>query len=75
TYTLRETTTNSIPFSAVTDGQSRVLFWFVNESFVGNSESGETFFWEARPGNYRVEAVDEQGRSNSIEMSVVYTNH
>ncbi len=74
TYTLRETTTNSIPFSAVTDGQSRVLFWFVNESFVGNSESGETFFWEARPGNYRVKAVDEQGRSNSIDIDVINTN-
>jgi uncharacterized membrane protein len=46
----------------VTDGDSRQVYWFVDDSFAGVSPSGTPLFWSARPGKFTVRAVDEQGR-------------
>jgi len=66
---------NKIPFSAVTDGEAREVYWFVSNDFVGKSSSGETFFWPARPGNFTVIAVDDQGRNNSQKLKVELRQH
>lgn len=59
-----------IPFSAVTDADSRTVYWFVDESPVGESRAGETYYWPARPGRFTVRAVDDQGRSVATHVSV-----
>jgi penicillin-binding protein 1C len=60
-----------IPFSAVTDGNSRIVYWFVDSALVGTSRSGEWFFWKARPGDFLVRAVDEQGRAGNEQLHVI----
>lgn len=62
-----------IAFSAVTDGDARELFWYVNERFVGKSPRGEPLFWAPSPGRWIVRAVDDRGRSDArpIVVSVV----
>jgi penicillin-binding protein 1C len=60
-----------IPFTAVTDAESGVLFWFVDSAFAGTSRTGESLFWKARPGTFIVRAVDEQGRAAAATLTVV----
>lgn len=60
-----------IPFAAVTEADSRTVYWFVDSDLVGTSRSGESFFWKARPGTFLVRAVDEQGRAVAAEITVV----
>ena len=72
-YSVRWNESSEISFAAVTDADSREVFWFVDDSLVGSSPSGQPFFWKARPGNFVVRAVDDQGRANSrrIQVSMV----
>lgn len=62
--------TESVPFTATSDADTRTLYWFVDEKFVGKSESSETFFWNASPGHYLVRVVDDQGRADAREIKV-----
>lgn len=59
-----------IPFTAVSDADSRTIYWFVDDRIAGTSRSGESFFWQAKPGTFRVRAVDDQGRSGAEELNV-----
>jgi penicillin-binding protein 1C len=67
--------TTEIPFSAVSDADSRIVFWFVDSDLIGSSRPGEPLFWLAKPGNFVVRAVDEQGRAAAEEIRVVPTIH
>ena len=71
-YVLRafKTTEKAIPFRATTDADSREVFWFVNETFVGKAPSGKVFLWPALPGSFVVRAVDDRGRSGSRDIAV-----
>ncbi|HUO05535.1 MAG TPA: penicillin-binding protein 1C [Candidatus Binataceae bacterium] len=62
---------SEIPFAAVTDADSRLVYWFVDNELVGTARSGESLYWKARAGNFLVRAVDEQGRSAAEELNVV----
>jgi penicillin-binding protein 1C len=59
-----------IPFTAVSDADSRIVYWFVDSAEVGTSRPGESLFWKARPGSFIVRAVDEQGRAAAEEIIV-----
>jgi penicillin-binding protein 1C len=61
----------TVPLSAVTDGDSTRTFWFVDDSFVGDSAPSETFFWKAHAGQFLIRAVDSQGRANQVEVRIV----
>ena len=58
------------PFTAVTDADSRRVYWFVDAELVGTSGSGETLFWSARPGTFLVRAVDDQGRAAAPALQI-----
>lgn len=60
-----------IPFAAVTDADSRQVYWFVDSELVGTSRSGESLYWKARPGTFLVRAIDEQGRAVAEQMKVI----
>jgi penicillin-binding protein 1C len=68
TYSVGAHGRNRISFTAVTDADSRVVYWFVDDRLVGTSRSGESLAWPARPGTYLVRAIDDQGRSAAQEM-------
>jgi penicillin-binding protein 1C len=73
TYSLRTRSLDQerIPLTAVTDADTRTVYWFVNERFLGTSPSGEPFFWKPVPGRFVVRAVDDQGRADAREVSAV----
>jgi penicillin-binding protein 1C len=60
-----------ISLAAVTDADSRTVYWFIDDELVGTSHPGETLFWKARPGTFIVRAVDEQGRAAAEVMNVI----
>ena len=74
-YSLRAASleTERVPFSAVTDADSRKLHWFVNDEYLGSSEAGKVFFWKPKPGKFVLRAVDERGRSavRDLETRIV----
>lgn len=63
----------TIPFTVVTDADTREVFWFVDEKLVGRSTGREPFFWRAIPGKFIIRVVDDSGRSDreELEISVV----
>jgi penicillin-binding protein 1C len=73
TYSLRARSLEQerIPLTAVTDADTRTVYWFVNERFLGTSPSGEPFFWKPLPGRFVVRAVDDQGRADAREVNAV----
>jgi penicillin-binding protein 1C len=73
TYSLRTRALERerIPLTAVTDADTRTVYWFVNERFLGTSPSGEPFFWKPAPGRFVVRAVDDQGRADAREIRAV----
>ena len=72
-YTTTAKRAAEIPFAAVTDADSRVVYWFVDDQLVGTSASGESLMWKARPGSYLIRAIDQQGRAVAEELKVVTT--
>jgi hypothetical protein len=56
-------TTTQIPFTPVSDANSRIVFWFVDSDLIGSSRPGEPLLWHAKPGNLLVREIDEQGRA------------
>jgi penicillin-binding protein 1C len=72
TYSLRIDDPRSavVPFAAVTGADARDLRWFVDDRYVGHASAGETFMWQAHPGNFVVRAVDDNGRADSQQLLV-----
>jgi len=60
----------SIPLSAASSDPSAALHWFVNDSYVGESRSGGTLFWQLRAGTHRVVCSDSRGTSRSVRIVV-----
>jgi len=57
-----------VPFTAVTDADTKTIHWFVSEEYLGSSASGKTFFWTPKTGKFVVRAVDDHGRSAVREV-------
>ncbi|POP49861.1 penicillin-binding protein 1C [Superficieibacter electus] len=77
TYTLRQSQQgrDEIAFTAMTNADSNIVYWFVDDIYLGNSASTSTLRW--RPvsrGQYRVRAVDERGRASSRLIKVEIIN-
>jgi penicillin-binding protein 1C len=70
TYSVSAGGGTEIPFTAVTDADSRKIYWFVDDQLVGTSLSGESLMWKARGGSFLVRAIDQQGRAVAEELKV-----
>jgi penicillin-binding protein 1C len=61
----------NIALSAVADADSRALYWFVDDAYVGGTRPGETIYWKPpAAGDYRVRTVDDHGRSDERQLDV-----
>jgi penicillin-binding protein 1C len=64
-----------VALSADADADARILYWFVNESYVGRSAPGEALYWQApNAGDYRVRVVDDHGRSDERPLELTLVN-
>jgi penicillin-binding protein 1C len=60
-----------VELSAIADGGRRTLYWFVNDQFVGE---GTSVMWQARPGDFLVRVVDDQGQGEVRQLRVVWAS-
>lgn len=60
-----------IAFNATADADTRALYWFVDNAYVGRSAPGEALYWSPpAAGGFRVRAVDDHGRSDERLLDV-----
>lgn len=73
TYTLRQSQhgQDRISFNAVTDADSKMVYWFVDNIYLGSSASKSAIDWQPiNNGQYRIRAVDDLGRADSRLVSI-----
>ncbi|MDR2012423.1 MAG: penicillin-binding protein 1C, partial [Rhodanobacter sp.] len=73
TYTLRvkQAGDTGIALNANADASAHLLYWFVNDAYVGHSAPGATLFWQpATAGDYTVRVIDDHGRSDQRPLAV-----
>lgn len=73
TYTLREKEEKErIVLSAVTDADVKMLYWFVDDEYIGSSEQSKSILWlPNKSGRFEIRAVDDHGRFDSRTAQVV----
>ncbi len=59
-----------IPFKATTDSDASRLYWFVDDRFIAEAGRDEPVFWKPVPGEYRILAIDDLGRSHARQVIV-----
>jgi len=64
----------SISLTAVSDADVRELCWFANKQYLGKVVRNDMLLWNPKPGQYVVRVVDDQGRSDSIDVTVYAVN-
>jgi penicillin-binding protein 1C len=77
TYTLRQSQQgrDKIAFNAVTDADSKTLYWFVDDIYLGSSASKRAIDWRpVNNGQYRIRAVDDRGRADSRLVTIEWVN-
>ncbi|MFI3155140.1 MAG: penicillin-binding protein 1C [Methylococcaceae bacterium] len=68
TYPIRANGHSTIEFSSVSDGGRHRLFWFVDDTYVGE---GYTVFWPGKPGRFIVRVIDDQGQAAATALTAV----
>lgn len=63
-----------VPLEASVDSDVEQLYWFIDERYVGSAGRGETFFWNAEPGQFEARVVDDAGRADSRRFVVGQVN-
>lgn len=69
-YIMRLNNPTLIPFTAITSGDVKTLYWFINESYLGKISANHPFFWKPKPGNYTVRVVDDHGLSATRSIKI-----
>lgn len=64
-YPVRPDADNRVQFSAVSAGGRHRLFWFLDDTLIGE---GQSLSWPATPGRHLVRVVDEQGQSAATAL-------
>jgi penicillin-binding protein 1C len=65
-----EAAREEIPLIAVVPADAATLYWFLDESYLGQSARGKAFFWKPHPGSFVLRATDEHGRSASCRFTI-----
>jgi penicillin-binding protein 1C len=60
----------TIPFTAIADGDARQLLWFVDEHYLGKAFPDKPLLWKAKPGSYTIRVTDDLGRTSSTRLQV-----
>lgn len=73
TYTLRQSQQgrDKIAFNAVTDADTKTIYWFVDDIYLGSSASKNAIEWRpVNNGQYRIRAIDDRARADSRMITV-----
>jgi len=59
----------ALSLQAETEPDVATVYWFADRAFLGTSDRGAPLSWQPKPGNYKVIAMDDHGRSDSCAVS------
>lgn len=62
-----------IPFMARISNDAKKIFWFVNNSYIGEAKKDEPLLWKASLGIFDITAVDDFGRQATVKINVGLT--
>ena len=71
-YTLRAGDKNrqSIPLRADTAAGVRTVYWFAGKQYLGSTTPVDPLMWSPLPGKWKIQALDDHGRTASCEVRV-----
>ena len=58
------------PLRAQTEADATRVYWFEGRNFLGQSTPQEPLPWPARPGTWRLTALDDQGRADTCSVTL-----
>ncbi|MEM6910165.1 MAG: penicillin-binding protein 1C [Verrucomicrobiota bacterium] len=61
---------SALPLEANVEADARQLFWFREKEFIGETPSDEPLFWLPLPGQHLLTAIDDQGRHQSLTVTI-----
>lgn len=50
------------------------IHWFAGKTYIASAKAGETVSWNASPGHYRLQAINDAGVSESREVDIALTD-
>jgi penicillin-binding protein 1C len=59
----------ALSLQAETEPDVAKIYWFADRAFLGTSDRGAPLSWQPKPGNYKVIALDDHGRSDSCAVT------
>jgi penicillin-binding protein 1C len=59
-----------IPLTAIVDADVKKLYWFMNETFLGDTNPNQTIWWAAKPGHYVIRVADDHGRADARNVVI-----
>lgn len=59
----------ALSLRAETEPDVAKVYWFADRVFLGTSDHGTPLSWQPKPGNYKVIALDDHGRSDSCAVT------
>lgn len=60
-----------VPLSVQAEADVRKVHWFAGSEYLGSAPPGQPLAWNARPGTWRILALDDQGRRAARTVTVV----
>ena len=61
----------SVSFNAISEHTNAKIFWFMDDTMIGTTKSGETFTTDIPMGSHIVRAIDEYGIGTSNKFSII----
>lgn len=59
-----------IPLIAIADSDVKTIYWFIDQTYIGKSQPNKSLLWKAKPGTFKLRAVDDFGRSDLLILKV-----
>ena len=74
-FRLRDQSKNKIMLCANADADTSELMWFSSSIFIGRSKPGQSIEWAPNPGYYELVVTDQKGRSDTVYVNIVGSEH
>jgi len=65
---------DNIPLTATAASDASMLYWFVNNQFIGKTKPERPVLWAAKQGAFQVTVIDDIGRSSQTSMQTKLVN-
>jgi penicillin-binding protein 1C len=60
----------ALSLQAETEPDVARVFWFADRAFLGTTHRGAPLLWQPQPGQYKIIALDDHGRSDSCAVRI-----